>query len=204
MANSNLLSDILNQQKQELENFLNQIYVKRILELRYLNENLVKVIIGPRRAGKSFFVIHYLKSQMDFAYINFDDERLAEIIQKMSNMDELILALKRIYNNPSIFLFDEIQNIPQWELFINRLQRENLSLIITGSNSNLLSLELASHLTGRYIPFVIFPFSFTEILTLEPIPVTKPQKEDRLLNYLERGGFPEIWLKFYEYKRVLD
>src|SRR3989344_9202813 len=133
-------------QKREIEMRLKEKYVERSQDLK-LNNNLIKVIVGPRRAGKSFFAIHYLNKQGKFGYVNFDDEKLTEV----ENYDEIITVMNSIYENPKFILFDEIQNLPKWELFANRLQRQGYNLVITGSNSNLLSKELATHLTGRHL-----------------------------------------------------
>ena len=95
--------------------------------------------------------------------------------------------------------FDEIQNVEGWHLFVNRLQRNDLHIIITGSNSKLLSGELATHLTGRYTITELFPFSFTEYLQYKKIDVTQSltTKNAGLLKgaldeYVPKGGFPEI------------
>jgi len=163
-----------------------------------MQNNLIKVIIGPRRAGKSVFAIQMLEG-LDFAYLNFDDERLVGI----SDYDDLIKAIKQIYGNTQHVLFDEIQNLSRWELFVNRLQRRGFNIVITGSNSRLLSRELATHLTGRYAQFQIFPFSFSELLRLRNFTVDEAielkERQGILLNYLNEyihtGGFPEILTK---------
>ena len=97
-----------------------------------LDNPMIKVIIGPRRAGKSFFSLHFLSGKK-FGYVNFDDERLIEL----KDYDELIEAINSIYDKPKYLLFDEIQNLEKWELFANRLHRQGYNLIITGSNSKL-------------------------------------------------------------------
>ena len=149
------IRDILILQKREMEPRLNEKYVERRTTIK-LENNLIKVIIGPRRAGKSFYAIHFLNKFKNVGYINFDDEKLVDV----QNYDEMIVALKSVYGNPKYVLLDEIQNLPKWELFINRLQRQGFILIITGSNSKLLSKELSTHLTGRHSLITIFPFSF--------------------------------------------
>ncbi|MDI6819850.1 MAG: ATP-binding protein [Candidatus Hodarchaeaceae archaeon] len=103
-------------------------------------------------------------------------------------------------------LFDEIQNLDGWELFVNRLKRKGLNLTLTGSNSKLLSKELATHLTGRYLEIKILPFSFREFLETKKFEIGEMDlisKETRggLLNlltgYLENGGYPEVVIKGY-------
>ena len=130
-----MVKNILISQKQELDNKLKEPYIERKADLKKLENPLIKVIVGPRRAGKSFFALQFLKKIGNFGYINFDDERLTEL----KDYDTIVEAMNTIYNNPKYILFDEIQNLPKWELFVNRLQRQNLNLIITGSNSKLLS-----------------------------------------------------------------
>lgn len=156
---------------------------------------LIRVIVGPRRAGKSTFAFQWLKDK-NFAYVNFDDDRLSENVSG----DKMIEAVKAVYGDTPHLLLDEIQNIPRWELFVNRLQRQGYQLVITGSNSQLLSSELATHLTGRFAEHQILPFSFREYLTAGNInpnePVNLPEARGLILNhldqYIKEGGYPEI------------
>ena len=136
---------------------------------------MIRVITGPRRAGKSFFAMHALKN---FGYANFDDEKLAET----KDYDDILNAIKQAYANPEYLFFDEIQNLPKWELFVNRLQRQGYKLVLTGSNSNLLSMELASHLTGRHLTVSILPFSFAEFLDFKGKELTESEKKQSLGN----------------------
>jgi len=186
-------------QKRELGVRLKENYVEREQKLK-LDNPLIKVIMGPRRAGKSFFAMHFLKQKGNFGYVNFDDELLTEV----KNYDEIIAALNSVYDNPKYILFDEIQNLPKWELFANRLQRQDFNLIITGSNSYLLSKELATHLTGRHLPLTLFPFSFEECLNLDDKDITIPEKKEKLAQYLLNGGYPEIVLKKAGLKEYLS
>lgn len=171
--------------------------------------SLVKVIVGPRRAGKSIFSIQILDG-MDFAYVNFDDERILSV----ENYDEILKGLREVYGETTHILFDEIQNLARWELFVNRLQRAGYNLVLTGSNSRLLSRELATHLTGRHIPFQIFPFSFKEVLRARGVELDESyatkEKQGLVLHYLndylKTGGYPEVVLKKVEspdYLRLL-
>jgi len=84
----------------------------------------------------------------NFAYLNFDDESLL----KIENYDEIVRYMWEVYGSSEFIMLDEIQNLNNWELFVNKLKRRGYNLIITGSNSKLLSKEFASALTGRYIP----------------------------------------------------
>src|SRR3990172_6470901 len=142
--------------KIERDNLLRGDYVLRKglnVAQESIKNTLIKVIVGPRRAGKSVFALEILKG-FDFAYLNFDDERLTGV----SDYDDLLKAIRQVYGDTKYVLFDEIQNVPNWELFVNRLNRNGFNIVITGSNSNLLSRELATHLTGRFMQFQILPF----------------------------------------------
>ncbi|HDZ60956.1 MAG TPA: ATP-binding protein, partial [Candidatus Pacearchaeota archaeon] len=195
-----MIKDILIAQKQELEKKTGELYIERFTDIKKLENPLIKVIIGPRRSGKSFFALHFLAKEKNFGYINFDDERLIEV----RDYDSIIEAMNSIYKNPEFILFDEIQNLPKWELFANRLQRQNLKLIITGSNSKLLSKELATHLTGRHLLINIFPFSFKEYIKLEDKELTSHQIKEKLDNYLIYGGYPEPLIKNIDHKEYLS
>jgi len=127
--------------------------------------------------------------------VNFDDERLAML--ETDSLNQLLEALYAVYGEFSHLLLDEIQNIEHWHLFVNRLLRNDIKIVLTGSNSKLLSHEMASHLTGRYSIIELFPFSFHEFLNAkgEKWQGTGTAKEKGLLfgyykEYTEKGGFP--------------
>ncbi|MBI2577146.1 ATP-binding protein [Candidatus Woesearchaeota archaeon] len=193
------INEIIQLQKRELELYFGNGYIQRTERLAELGKDIIKVVIGPRRAGKSFFIIHELRSTNHFGYINFDDEHLTTL----KNYDELIASANLIYNSPKILFLDEIQNLPNWELFVNRLQRGGFNLILTGSNSNLLSSELASHLTGRYASTTIFPLSFKEYLSHFGKDLTETEIRARLPEFATNGGFPEPLVKNLDYKSYL-
>jgi len=198
-----MIRDILILQKRELENRAKEKFVERETDYeKPLQNDLIKVIIGPRRAGKSFLGFNMLNKKGSFGYANFDDEKLIET----KNYDEIITTLNSLYDNPRYILFDEIQNLARWELFVNRLQRQGYNLVITGSNSNLLSSELSPHLTGRHMLINIFPFSFTEYLRIEndPAQITTQEIKTKLFDYLTYGGYPEPWLKKIDHKEYLS
>jgi Predicted ATPase (AAA+ superfamily) len=187
-----MLKDVVLVQKRELENQLQETYVERkVSDHLDLGNDLIKVITGPRRAGKSFCAAHLIAQTGSYGYINFDDERLVAV----EEYDEIIGAIKAVYGNPRYLFFDEIQNLPRWEMFANRLQRQRFRLLITGSNANLLSSELATHLTGRHAAVALFPFSFREYLTISENQKTAVEKKDALDVYVEQGGYPEPLLK---------
>lgn len=203
------MKEIVLNQKIERDELLGGRYVQRegLKRAREsLQGNLIKVIIGPRRAGKSVFSIQMLEG-LNFAYLNFDDERLIST----SDYDELLKAIRQVYGETKLILFDEIQNLPKWELFVNRLHRRGFNVILTGSNAHLLSRELSTHLTGRYTQFQIFPFSFLEFLRAKEFAVDEAlelkERQGLLLGhldgYLDRGGYPEIVVKDLDVKNYL-
>jgi uncharacterized protein len=183
--------DIVLNQKRELEQRMYEKYVPRAVNVTAGSSDMIHVIIGPRRAGKSFFGMHQLAEGKKFGFLNLDDERLV----KMQNFDEILEAMMVVYENPKLLLLDEIQNLADWELIVNRLQRQGYRLIITGSNSNLLSSELATHLTGRHLPVFIFTFTFSEYLAISEDELTEPEKKEKFNDWLTQGGYPEPLMK---------
>ena len=182
-----MLKDIVISQRRELDEKMRQRYVERRLAVSPGDNDLIKVVLGPRRCGKSFLAIHLTASQSPRGYVNFDDERLVGF----RDYDGLIAAVDAVYDNPRCLLLDEIQNIPEWELLVNRLQRQGRRLYLTGSNAHLLSSELATHLTGRHLPIVLFPFSFGEYMSTLKEPLAGGEREEALRTYVEQGGMPE-------------
>ncbi|WP_048160720.1 ATP-binding protein [Thermococcus sibiricus] len=190
-------------QKYELERLKKEPYVKREAEEKLkqgLQTDLIKVISGPRRAGKSFLAARTLKGY--FGYVNFDDEVLA----KTEDFNEILKLTHEVYGDFKTLFLDEVQNVEGWELFVDRMRRLGYNVVLTGSNSKLLSSELATHLTGRYWEVKVLPFSFREFLSaekVEPKVEISPQEGkmlSRLSEYLEKGGFPEIVVKGYDYR----
>lgn len=198
------IDEIVLAHKNEKEKLMKEKYVKREIHEKVegvIKQDLIKVIIGPRRAGKSVFSI-ILLGDKNFAYLNFDDEELL----KIKDYDEILKGLIQVYGKIDYILFDEIQNLDRWELFVNKLKRRGLNLVLTGSNSKLLSKELTTHLTGRYLEIKILPFSFREFLDakefeIEKMDLISKEIQGRLLNllteYLENGGYPEVVVKGY-------
>ncbi|UCE37165.1 MAG: ATP-binding protein [Thermoplasmata archaeon] len=191
---------IVKEQLKELEEIDRQeTFILREFEkdaskfLRYPN---ILAVLGVRRCGKSIFSYMLTKGH-DFGYINFDDERLIGV--SAGDLNRVLEAFYELYGDVEYIVLDEIQNIKNWELFANRLRRTK-KVIITGSNSKLLTGELATHLTGRYIDIQLFPFSFREFLSLKRFTSSKvyTTKEKAklfgLLNeYLKLGGLPEVY-----------
>ena len=208
-----MLRDTILKQKKEKEYLLSLPYIERnklATNKKWLSSDLVKVILGPRRAGKSVFSLMLLRDN-PFAYFNFEDESLPN--GEELNLDKLMQELQLVYGQTAYILFDEIQNLPRWELFINRLHRKGYNLILTGSNANLLSKELATALTGRHIPIEILPFDFTEFMRANQYEVTPeklslPEERARLLKLVERyataGSYPEVVTKGVNSQQYLE
>ncbi|HNX08109.1 MAG TPA: ATP-binding protein [Bacteroidales bacterium] len=206
-----MIRNILYQQKEERNGLLQQVYIPRIEDAsiaEYLNTSLIKLISGPRRAGKSVIALQLLKKQ-NFAYLNFDDD----LLLKNFNEDAVIQGLNEVFAGYNYLLLDEIQNLPKWELWVNKLYRRGVNLVITGSNSKLLSHEMASALTGRYIQITVLPFSFSETIrfkepSLAATPVATPVETGKILGclhtYLFNGGFPETILNPGIFKNYLS
>jgi len=194
-----MIRDIILTQKRDLEKLLQDKYIQRQVGNINTNSGVVQVIIGPRRAGKSFFGIHHQIENRAFGFVNFDDERLIAV----SNFDEIIEAVLAVYSNPEVLLLDEIQNLPNWEIIVNRLQRQGIQLVITGSNSNLLSSELATHLTGRHLPVYVFTFNFSEYLSTSEKTITDVEIREKFNDFLLNGGYPEPLMKALNYKDYL-
>ncbi len=158
------------------------------------------IIAGLRRAGKSTLLLQLIKNeyQWDVYYFNLEDERLIGFtVQDFNTLHEIMMEL---YGERKVFFLDEIQNIPEWERFVRRLQNEKIKFIITGSNASLLSKELGTKLTGRHIQIELFPYSFKEFLNYHAIPHNEHSllitSERALLkkqfnDYMQYGGIPE-------------
>lgn len=196
-----MIRNILYQQLEERNALLKQTYIVRIddaVKAAYLSTTLIKLISGPRRAGKSVMALQLLENQ-NFAYLNFDDD----LLLKNFNEDTVIQGLNEVFPEYDYLLLDEIQNLPDWELWVGKLYRRGVNLVITGSNSKLLSHEMATSLTGRYLQMTVLPFSFSETIRfnkqLDPLdsnatPTEKGKMLGLLQTYLFNGGFPEIVL----------
>ena len=192
--------NILSDQREELTNRHWKNIVTREEEKEInLNSPLAQVVIGVRRSGKSTLCSKVmLESGLPFGYINFDDDRLGKLT--VDAFDTLLRALYQLNGDFNHLFLDEVQNIEGWELFVNRMLRQGMHMLITGSNANLLSGELATHLTGRYHQVELMPFSFQEYCSCKDVNIfsytTKAiALRDKALNdYLFAGGFPELLL----------
>lgn len=192
------IETVLLEQKEEFYENLNEEWCSRPEEaLVDLNSKLAQVVIGIRRSGKSTLCFNVIKkSGKKFAYVNFDDERFANITS--DDLNSILECLYKIYGDFNHLFIDEIQNVDEWFLFVNRLLRTGMHVLITGSNAKLLSGELATHLTGRHMKIELFPFSFNEYCEYQKISTAHgTTKEKGFLraafdNYLHDGGFPEL------------
>ncbi|HJB43578.1 MAG TPA: ATP-binding protein [Candidatus Coprenecus merdipullorum] len=192
------LETALLDQKEELEALRNKSFCYREEErMINLESSLAQVVIGVRRSGKSTLCFNALeRSKVSYAYVNFDDENLIDLSVK--DMNNVLQVLYSIYGDFTHLFFDEIQNIEGWHLFVNRMLRKGIHVLLTGSNSKLLSGELASHLTGRHHTIELLPFSFKDWCSYNGIamaPLTTRNKGflmGAFDKYLHQGGFPEL------------
>lgn len=198
MERQNIYTVLLDQQE-EIQSYSDSFFIRRKeAELFDFDSKQAQVVIGVRRSGKSTLCHMVLNEhKVKYAYVNFDDDRLASI--ETEDLNTILETIYRIYGTDIRYIFfDEIQNVTGWHLFVNRLLRQNLHIFVTGSNAKLLSSELATHLTGRYNEIRLYPFSFREFCEFKKInpdiPTTKniALQENALEGYLISGGFPEI------------
>lgn len=192
-----LLKKIIFEQQEFCRNIVKDT-VPRDIEDEWVTTSEILIITGIRRCGKSVLLqqLRSRLSEQDF-FFNFDDERLANFT--VSDFQALQECFFELFGQQHTYYFDEIQNILGWESFIRRLYNEGCKVIITGSNAKMLSRELGTHLTGRYISVEIYPFSFGEYLKLINI---HPVQADfyttagrsgllaQFKDFIERGGFP--------------
>ena len=190
---------ILTEQKEERDSLPLESYCARnqLKEVDVFSP-LAQVVMGMRRSGKTVLCHQALHTAgVNYAFINFDDETLANL--DASQLNDVLQAAYVVYGDFNHILLDEIQNVQGWELFVNRLLRQKLHVVLTGSNSNLLSQELGSHLTGRYKEIELLPLSFKEYLAfsnMPQLPATTRGNARRLESYKTysmHGGLPESY-----------
>lgn len=194
------LLTILSDQKEELERELLRPRITRAEEAEInLESNVAQVVTGVRRSGKSTVcqrVIH--KSGLPFGYVNFDDERLMGM--KAADMDDILKTLFRLNGDFDILFMDEAQDVEGWHLFVNRMLRSGMKIVLTGSNANLLSSDLTTYLTGRYNEVTLFPFSFSEFCLAKGVDTVSMSTRCQALRqraldaYMQSGGLPEVVL----------
>ena len=180
-----------------------------LIERHYpLKENINYCFVGIRRCGKSYMMYQKIQTLLEkkiplsqIVYVNFEDERLLEMTaDDLNTILEIGLELAGTGNKPYLFL-DEIQNIDGWEKFVRRIADMKYRISITGSNSKMLSSEIASTLGGRFVIMNIYPYSFTEFLIANGKEknyldtISTSDKADLLSQYNEYvtyGAFPEL------------
>jgi predicted AAA+ superfamily ATPase len=186
---------VLNQRK-ERDELLSRPYLTRRSNQNtdlLLNSHLIKLITGPRRVGKSTQALLMLRDK-NFAYLNFDSQQLldawdANLVMRM---------LDDVYPGYEYILLDEVQNLEAWDLWVSELYRIGKNMVITGSNANMLSSEMATVLTGKYLQVEMFPFSLEEFFDWNKLdlhnlkPEQKTECEVLTDDYLRNGGYPEV------------
>jgi len=180
------------------ENFYQRTASDRIQH--FSNDLNIIILSGIRRSGKSTIqrLLQLLVDTPSDYYFNFDDERLIQF--QVTDFQTLLEVFIELFGDQHRFYFDEIQNIEGWERFVRRLYEQGKKIYITGSNANLLSKELGTHLTGRYIQLEVYPLSFLEIIRHQyPEVLSKKAFSTtdigmimrHFSHYLKNGGIPE-------------
>ncbi len=172
--------------------------------------NKIKVAIGMRRAGKTYFLYQQILKMMGdgvsktaILYINFEDDRLMPLNeQKLAKLVDSFYSLYPENHDRKCYLFfDEIQNVNNWPIVIRRLHdTKNAEIFLTGSSAKLLSKEIATSLRGRSLAIEIWPYSFDEFIRAKKVAIDRSlydkKTQDKLTQifhrYLSEGGFPEI------------
>lgn len=180
-----------------------ELYLSKIRP--FYESDLIKVVVGIRRAGKSTIMMQIIDELQNMKipkeqiiYINLEYKEYSFI----KNDDDLYNYIKSLIKNDLkyyIFL-DEIQNVDKWEKTVNSYRaKEKYSIFITGSNSDLLSGELATHIAGRYVSFKVYPFTFSEVCELKNIKdKNKYELKEYLDDYIKWGGLPQRFEFDYE------
>jgi hypothetical protein len=192
--------ETIKDQKSYFDSFLkNNKNIPRNIDFnKYIKSKEIIVITGSRRSGKSYLLLQFKEKMKTGSYINFEDDRFLNFTEK--DFDNLLKAIYEVYGEDNnTFFFDEIQNIKHWEIFVRRLYNYKYKVFITGSNSNLLSSELATKLTGRHLDITLLPFSFIEYLKYYNINYNKNynlKEKSKILRYfnkyLEDGSYPQF------------
>lgn len=189
------MNTIIQNQRKERDELLVRHYLMRKsnTDVKTLLDNpMIKLITGPRRVGKSTYALLMLQGK-SFAYLNFDDNLL------LSAWDEELVmrTLDEVYPNYEFLLLDEVQNLKDWDVWVSKLYRRGKNLVITGSNAKMLSSEMATVLTGRYLQVEMLPFSLTETIewkgaNINSISNAKQAEAVAIADdYLRNGGYPE-------------
>ena len=189
------MNTIIQNQRKERDELLARPYLMRKSNTNtgvLLCNPMIKLITGPRRVGKSTYALLMLRDK-NFAYLNFDDNLL------LSAWDEELVmrTLDEVYPDYEYLLLDEVQNLKDWDVWVSKLYRRGKNLVITGSNAKMLSSEMATMLTGRYLQVEMLPFSLSETMEWKGIGINggndARQTEATVIadDYLRNGGYPE-------------
>jgi len=194
MYNKRLVKDYFIHEKENIQRLK---IIDRELNINFA-EGKATVIVGPRRAGKTFFLKSFALKQNAFFYIDFENI----IFKKLSPLEifEIISIYTETFGEkPSLLLLDEIQNLPEWQSVVRALLERNYNLLISGSSSKLLSMEIATQLRGRSLSYLLLPFSFREFLLLKKFEMKKHltlEEEGKIKNllieYMEGSSYPEV------------
>ncbi|MBP5516179.1 MAG: ATP-binding protein [Bacteroidales bacterium] len=186
---------ILNQKKERDELTARPYLTRRISQDTeiLLRNHLIKLITGPRRVGKSTQALLMLRNK-NFAYLNFDSQQL------LDNWDANLVmrTLDDVYPGYEYLLLDEVQNLPDWDLWVSELYRMGKNMVITGSNAKMLSSEMATVLTGKYLQVEMLPFSLEEFFDWNKLELHGLREENKtdasvlIDDYLRNGGYPEV------------
>lgn len=191
----NMKTILLNQRK-ERDELISRPYLSRHIsydEDTLLGSHLIKLITGPRRVGKSTQALLMLRNK-NFAYINFDNRELLS----SWNAGLVMRMLDDVYPGYEYILLDEVQNLDEWDLWVSELFRLGKNLVITGSNAKMLSSEMATVLTGKYLQVEMLPFSLEEFFEWNKLDIhnlKEEQREDASAladDYMRNGGYPEV------------
>ena len=191
----NILQLVALDQRESFEK--KESFMARDVDRATIDSKQITVISGIRRSGKSTLLKQISASVQGYYYCNFEDERLLDFTHL--DFQPLYEVFLETFGEQKVFFFDEIQNIAGWERFVRRLFGEGYKIFVTGSNAKLLSSELATSLTGRYLKLELYPFSFKEFLSFRQIPISRhwTTREKSMLarqfqDYCALGGFPGV------------
>lgn len=180
---------------------------RRLIDIRH-DIPMITTLIGSRRSGKTYLLYQVVANlyklgvdRRNVLFINFEDDRLN--FTSVADLDLIIQSFTELYPDIKLsetyFFFDEIQNVVGWERFVRRIfDNYSKHIFVTGSNSRLLSTEIASSLRGRNVVYTVYPLCFKEFLEFleTPYNVINPQNRSLVLaqskRFITQGGFPEV------------
>ena len=189
------MNTIIQNQRKERDELLVRPYLMRKSNTDIgvlLSNPMIKLITGPRRVGKSTYALLMLQGR-NFAYLNFDDN----LLLSAWNEELVMRTLDEVYAGYEYLLLDEVQNLKDWDVWVSKLYRRGKNLVITGCNAKMLSSEMATVLTGRYLQVEMLPFSLSETMEWKGVSTggdeNARQTEMTVIadDYLRNGGYPE-------------